>query len=127
MAAISGNQTTLLNTLTLPELTDLVRHEWLMMQEERPDDYVIATGETHSVKEFVEEIFRAAGIDNWQDYVKIDQRYYRPTEVDVLVGDATKAKAKLGWEPKIKFKELIKILLTAECERLGIKLPTDNK
>jgi GDPmannose 4,6-dehydratase len=95
---------------------------WLMMQQDKADDYVIATGETHTIKEFVEEAFRLAGIDNYEKYVDIDRRYYRPTEVDLLVGDSTKAKNKLGWEPKVKFKELIKIMLEADCEKLGVKL-----
>ena len=92
---------------------EYVEAMWLMMQQNTPEDYVISTGETHSVKEFLEEAFKYAGLD-WKDYVKIDPRYFRPTEVDVLKGDSTKAKEKLGWKPKVKFKELIKIMVDAD-------------
>jgi GDPmannose 4,6-dehydratase len=101
---------------------EYVEAMWLMMQHDRSDDYVIATGETHTVKEFVEEAFRLAGIENYKNYIEKDLRYYRPTEVDLLVGDPTKAKNKLGWEPKVKFKELTKIMLEADCKKLGVKL-----
>jgi GDPmannose 4,6-dehydratase len=93
---------------------EYVEAMWLMMQKKEPDDFVIATGETHSVKEFLAEAFSCAGLGDWQSYVEIDQRYFRPTEVDVLVGDATKAKEKLGWQPKTKFKELVKIMVDAD-------------
>src|SRR5438874_3797250 len=79
---------------------------WLMVQRDRPDDYVIATGETHSVREFLDEAFAYVGLD-WQSYVEIDPWYYRPAEVDLLVGDASKARRELNWEPKVKFKELV--------------------
>jgi len=82
---------------------DFVEAMWLMLQQEEPDDYVIATGESHSVEEFLEEAFGYAGLD-WKDYVDIDPRYFRPTEVEFLQGDASKAKRKLNWEPKIKFR-----------------------
>jgi GDPmannose 4,6-dehydratase len=101
---------------------EYVEAMWLMLQQEKPDDYVIATGETHSVREFVETAFSLASIKNWQKYIKRDPVYYRPTEIDLLVGDITKAKKTLGWQPKVKFKELVKIMLEAECERLGISL-----
>ncbi|MDP2709097.1 MAG: GDP-mannose 4,6-dehydratase [bacterium] len=101
---------------------EYVEAMWLMMQQKQPDDYVIATGETHSVKEFVDEAFRLIGVDNWKKYVKKDPRYYRPAEINLLIGDAGKAKKKLGWKPKVKFKELVKIMLAAECEKLGVKL-----
>lgn len=94
---------------------DYVEAMWLMMQEDKPDDYVIATGETHSVKEFLEEAFDCAGL-KWEDYVEIDKRYYRPTEVEMLIGDASKAKEKLGWEPKVKFKELVKLMVEADLK-----------
>lgn len=94
-----------------------------MLQHHESDDYVIATGETHTVKEFLEETFRLAGISDWQRYIGIDPFYYRPTEVHHLQGNPTKAKAKLGWEAKTKFKELVKIMLQADCDRVGIKLP----
>jgi GDPmannose 4,6-dehydratase len=96
---------------------------WLMLQQEEPDDYVVATGETHSVEEFVQEALVHAGISDWQKYVAIDPRYYRPTEVDYLLGDARKAQRKLGWKPKVKFKELVRLMLEADCERLGVTLP----
>lgn len=81
---------------------------YLMMQQEKPDDYVIGTGQSHSVKDFVEAAFKCVGINNWQDYIEIDPRYYRPAEVENLIGDAKKAKERLGWEPKTKFEELVK-------------------
>lgn len=100
---------------------EYVEAMWLMLQQDRPDDYVIATGETHSVKEFVEEVFKSAKLD-WQKYVVINEKYFRPTEVDLLWGDYSKAKKVLGWEPKIKMKELAKIMLAEDCRSLGIKL-----
>ncbi|MFN5837000.1 MAG: GDP-mannose 4,6-dehydratase, partial [Pseudanabaena sp.] len=84
---------------------DYVEAMWLMLQQERPDDYVISTGETHSVREFLEESFAYVNL-KWEDYVEIDPRYFRPAEVDLLLGDCTKAKQKLGWEPKVTFKGL---------------------
>jgi GDPmannose 4,6-dehydratase len=89
---------------------DYVEAMWLMMQAEQADDYVIATGETHSVREFVEEAFGYLDLD-WQKHVEIDPWYYRPSEVDLLLGDATKARTKLGWEPKVKFKDLVKLMI----------------
>lgn len=80
---------------------------WMMLQQDSPDDYVIGTGQSHSVKDFVEAAFKCVDINNWQDYVEIDQKYYRPSEVDNLIADASKAKNKLGWEPKVKFDELV--------------------
>lgn len=94
---------------------------WLMLQRPEPDDYVIGTGEARSVKEFVEAAFKRAGIDNWQDYVEIDPRYYRPTEVEVLIADASEAKEKLGWEPKTKFDDLVKIMTEADFKNVGIE------
>ena len=88
---------------------DYVEAMWLMLQQEKPDDYVIATGETHSVQEFVEEVFMFLDLD-WQRYVEIDPRYYRPTEVDLLLGNATKARTTLSWQPKVKFKELARMM-----------------
>lgn len=95
-----------------PEFMEAV---WLMMQYERPEDFVIATGETHSVKEFLQEAFNYVGL-NWKKYVEIDQRYFRPTEADVLLGDASKAKRLLGWEPKVKFKDLVRIMVEADLK-----------
>lgn len=99
---------------------EYVEAMWRMMQEETPDDFVIATGETHSVREFVEESFRLVGITDWEKYITIDERYYRPTEVDLLVGDASKAKRVLNWEPKVRFKELVKIMLDADLVEQGV-------
>lgn len=87
---------------------------WLMMQQPKPDDYVIGTGETHSVKEFVELAFKEAGLGDWKKYVEIDPRYYRPAEVHALVADNRKAKRVLGWRPKTKFRDLVKIMVWAD-------------
>jgi len=89
---------------------------WLMLQQDKPDDYVIATGETHSVREFVDEAFRLVGKDP-ERYVRTDSRLFRPAEVDLLIGDATKAKQKLGWSPQVKFKQLVEIMVQADCGR----------
>lgn len=94
---------------------EYVEMMWLMLQEETPDDYVVATGETHSVREFVEEVFSYLALD-WEALVDYDARYERPAEVDMLIGDASKAKAKLGWEPKVKFKDLVRIMVEADLE-----------
>ena len=89
---------------------DYVEAMWLMMQAEMSDDYVIATGETHSVREFVEQTFEYLDLD-WQKHVEIDPWYYRPSEVDLLLGDSSKARRELGWEPKVGFKELVKLMV----------------
>jgi len=94
---------------------DYVEMMWLMLQADKPDDYVIATGESHSVREFLEEVFGYLDLD-WQKYVEIDPRYFRPTEVDCLLGDAGKAKRVLGWEPKVEFVELAKMMTDADME-----------
>jgi GDPmannose 4,6-dehydratase len=94
---------------------DYVEAMWLMLQQERPDDYVIATGETHSIREFAEKVFSKLGLD-WQRHVAIDPRYFRPTEVDVLLGDATKARKILGWQPRIGFEKLIDMMIAADLE-----------
>ena len=96
---------------------EYVEAMWLMLQQERPDDYVVATGETHSVREFLEESFGYAGLD-WQKYVELDSRYLRPSEVDLLIGDASKAKRQLNWEPKTKFKELVRLMVDADIQLL---------
>jgi GDPmannose 4,6-dehydratase len=88
---------------------------WLMLQQDKPDDYVCATGETHTVREFCEETFGLLGLD-WEKYVKHDSRYERPSEVDLLIGDPSKMKRQLDWEPKVKFKELVKIMTEADLE-----------
>jgi GDPmannose 4,6-dehydratase len=100
---------------------DYVEAMWLMLQQKKPDDYVVATGETHSVKEFVQEAFALVDL-NWEKYVKIDEKYFRPTEVDLLIGDATKARNQLGWEPKVRFKELVKLMVEADILDLKNKI-----
>jgi len=96
---------------------DFVEAMWLMMQQDEPDDYVVATGETHSVREFAEEAFDYAGLD-WEKHVRHDPRYHRPTEVDVLLGDAQKARDKLGWRPQVTFKELVHLMVDADLEEI---------
>lgn len=98
----------------------------LMMRQEKADDYVIGTGETHSVREFLEEAFGYAGL-NYEDYVRIDERYFRPTEVDLLLSDPTKAKNQLNWQPKVRFKELVRIMVDADLELLGFKSPGEGR
>ena len=93
---------------------EYVEAMWLMLQQEEPDDFVIATGETHSVREFLEETFSYHELD-WREYVEIDQKYYRPAEVDVLVGDASKAKRLLNWAPQTKFKDLARLMAEADA------------
>ncbi len=94
---------------------DFVEAMWLMLQQDKPDDYVIATGETHSVREFTEKVFIRLDLD-YNKYVSIDPRYFRPTEVDVLLGDASKAKKALGWKPKVTFDALINMMIAADIE-----------
>jgi len=97
---------------------DYVEAMWLMLQQEAPGDYVVATGETHSVREFLQEAFSHVGLD-WEQYVKIDPRYFRPSEVDQLCGDPAKIKRRLGWEPKVSFKELVQIMVDADLQRIA--------
>ncbi len=92
---------------------DYVEGMWRILQHDKPDDFVLATGEMHSVKEFLEAAFGAVGLD-WREYVEYDARYARPTEVDQLLGDATKAKRELGWQPRVTFKELVKLMVEAD-------------
>jgi GDPmannose 4,6-dehydratase len=94
---------------------DYVEAMWMMLQHDRPDDYVIATGETHSVREFLDLSFGQLGMD-WKKYVEIDPRYYRPTEVDLLLGDCSKARNVLGWKPRVRFEELVKLMVEADFE-----------
>ena len=94
---------------------DFVEAMWLMLQQEKPDDFVIATGETHSVREFAEKVFSKLDLD-YNKYVSVDPRYFRPTEVDVLLGDASKAKKALGWQPKVTFDNLIDMMIAADME-----------
>ena len=100
---------------------EYVEAMWLMLQQDKPDDYVIATGKTHSVREFLEEAFKYVGME-YKKYVEFDERYLRPAEVDMLIGDAGKAKKQLGWAPKTTFKELVKIMVDADVEELNRRL-----
>jgi GDPmannose 4,6-dehydratase len=92
---------------------EYVEAMWLMLQQDQPDDFVIATGQTHSVEEFLAEAFAHVNLD-WHDYVELDSKYLRPAEVDLLIGDATKAKEQLGWEPKVGFNELVRLMVDAD-------------
>ena len=96
---------------------EYVEAMWLMLQQDEPDDYVIATGETHSVREFLEVAFSHMGLD-WKKHVEIDPRYFRPAEVELLIGDYSKAKKKLGWEPKTRFGDLVKLMVDEDIRRL---------
>jgi len=97
---------------------DYVEAMWRMLQQEKPGDYVIATGETHSVREFCEEAFGCVGLD-WKDFVKVDPKYFRPAEVDLLLGDSAKAQRELGWKPRVTFKELTRLMVEADLESAG--------
>jgi len=97
-----------------------VEYMWKMLQIDHPDDFVLGTGESHSVREFLEEAFSYTDLD-WQDHVKIDPRYFRPSEVDDLIADPDKAKKQLGWNPKIKFKDLAKIMVDADMRSAGLE------
>jgi GDPmannose 4,6-dehydratase len=144
---VAGIKAKKMKTLTLGNLDarrdwgyapDYVQMMWMMLQQDKPDDYVVATNEMHSVREFIELSFSIAGIKvEWkgkeekevginaatgETIVAIDPRFYRPTEVEQLLGNPAKAKTKLGWEPKVKFAELVKIMTVADCEAVGIKL-----
>lgn len=98
---------------------DYVYAMWLMLQQEEPDDYVVATNETHSVKEFLDIAFKFVNLD-WQDYIEFDERYLRPAEVDLLIGDSTKARTKLGWQPLVTFEELVHLMVEADLATLGV-------
>ena len=98
---------------------DYVRAMWLMLQHDKPDDYVISTGRTHSVREFVRIAFEAAGLGSYEPYVVTDPRFMRPAEVDLLVGDPSKAKRVLGWEPEVTFEQLIEMMVQADIDRLA--------
>ncbi|MBU4472783.1 MAG: GDP-mannose 4,6-dehydratase, partial [Candidatus Omnitrophica bacterium] len=102
---------------------DYVKAIWLMLQQDKPDDYVIATGETHSVKEFVDLAFKYVGL-NWQGYVVTDKALYRPAEVHDLKGDYSKSKKQFGWKPTLNFEDLVKIMVDADLKRLK---ETENK
>jgi GDPmannose 4,6-dehydratase len=105
---------------------DYVAAMWKMLQFERPDDFVIGTGESHSIREFLDEAFGYAGMD-WHACVQIDPRYYRPTEVDFLQADPSKARQVLGWEPRVCFRDLVRIMVDADLELLGLESPGEGK
>ena len=98
---------------------DYVRAMWLMLQQPNPEDYVIATGRTHSVRDFVRIAFEAAGLGNYEPYVKLDPRFVRPAEVDLLIGDSSKAKQHLQWEPTVTFEQLVEMMVRADIDRLS--------
>lgn len=104
---------------------DYVRAMWLMLQQDEPDDYVVATGETHSITEFLDLAFGYVNLD-WHDYVEFDERYLRPAEVDLLIGDPSKAKTKLGWEPSVTFEQLVQLMVEADLKALGL-VPLNGK
>jgi GDPmannose 4,6-dehydratase len=103
---------------------DYVEAMWMMLQQDEPDDFVIATGETHSIRDLLDVAFRHAGIDDWTPYVRQDPRFYRPAEVDLLIGDSSKARRKLGWKPLVSFEELVRMMyehdLAEESAKAGI-------
>ena len=98
----------------------------LMLQQDHPDDYVIGTGETHSIREFLDEAFGYMDMD-WKQYVEIDPRYFRPTEVDYLLADPSKAREKLGWQPKVHFRQLVRIMVDADLELMGLECPGQGR
>jgi GDPmannose 4,6-dehydratase len=102
---------------------DFVEGMWLMLQQDEPEDYVLATGQAHTVREFLDIAFREIGVDDWSAYVRQDPRYMRPAEVDELIGDASKARTKLGWEPKVTLEELVRRMVKHDLEVEGQKLP----
>ena len=105
---------------------EYVEAMWLILQQEKPDDYVLGTGESHSVQEFIEETFDYAGSD-WRKHVRVDQRYFRPTEVELLLADTRKAMRKLAWKPKVTFEELARIMVDADVEAAGLTSPQEGK
>jgi GDPmannose 4,6-dehydratase len=105
---------------------DYVAAMWKILQHDRPDDFVIGTGEAHSVREFLDEAFGYVGLD-WKEYVKIDARYFRPTEVDFLQADATRAREILGWEPRVRFRDLVRVMVDADLELLGLESPGEGR
>jgi GDPmannose 4,6-dehydratase len=104
---------------------DYVRAMWMMLQQPQADDYVISTGETHSVREFLELAFGYVNLD-WQDYVEFDDRYLRPAEVELLIGDSTKARQKLGWTPSVTFEQLVALMVDADLKAIGQSAPNGN-
>lgn len=105
---------------------EYVEAMWRMLQQEEPADYVIGTGEAHSVREFVEEAFDYAGLD-WRDHIRTDPRYFRPTEVEYLVANPSKARREIGWQPRVAFKDLVRIMVDADMEAIGLKPPGSGK
>jgi GDPmannose 4,6-dehydratase len=103
---------------------DYVRAMWLMLQQDRPDDYVIATGRTHSVRDFARIAFEVAGLGSFEPYVVIDPRFVRPAEVDLLIGDPSKAKKQLGWTPEVSFEQLVEMMVRADIDRLSERVRT---
>ena len=95
---------------------DYVKAMWLMLQQDEPDDYVVATGETHSIEDLVQLAFAEIGVENWRDYVRQDPKFFRPAEVDLLIGDASKAREKLGWKPEVDFPALVKMMVAHDLE-----------
>lgn len=105
---------------------DYVEGMWLMLQQDEPDDYVLATGETHTIRELLDIAFKEVGIDDWEPYVNYDKKFERPAEVDLLLGDPTKAKEKLGWEPKVSFEELVKMMVQSDLKIEERKMKQDQ-
>lgn len=105
---------------------EFIEIQWKILQQEKADDYVIGTGETHSIREFLDEAFGYAGMD-WKQYVEIDPRYFRPTEVDCLLADPTRSRTRLNWEPKVRFKELVRIMVDADLELAGQPCPGEGE
>ncbi|MGA0262527.1 MAG: GDP-mannose 4,6-dehydratase, partial [Ilumatobacteraceae bacterium] len=107
---------------------DYVKAMWLMLQQPEADDYVIATGETHTIEELVQLAFAEVGLDDWKKYIRQDPKFFRPAEVDLLIGDASKAREKLGWEPEVTFAELVKMMvahdLQREATKAGLAIPS---
>jgi len=97
-----------------------------MLQQDQPKDYVIGTGESHSIREFLDEAFGYAGMD-WHQFVEIDPRYFRPTEVDYLLSDPSRSRNELGWEPKVRFHELVRIMVDADLELQGLPCPGEGR
>lgn len=132
LAAIMAGRQKVLSLGNLDSLRDwgyapeFVEAMWLVLQQDQADDFVIGTGEAHSIREFLDESFGYAGLD-WQEYVKIDPYFFRPTEVDYLLADPIKSKKVLGWEPQIKFKQLVRIMVDADLELIGLESPGEGK
>ena len=101
---------------------DYVRAMWLMLQQDQPDDYVVATGETHSIRELLDRAFAEIGVDDWAPYVRQDPKFFRPAEVDLLIGDSSKAREKLGWKPEVDFPSLVKMMVAHDLQVEAAKL-----